>query len=347
MWGRNFATRALSKSCAAILALPMTAVGVGLVGGGVGVVSGCAAACVAAMIPSTVIVGSYRMTQTISYRLKRKHEYKVLVMLPWRNNVTWLKDTLTSESESVSQSASTQLDGDEESRHKSETGKSFLGYPGRYHRSGIFVAKSVIRTSNTDEIQSWKKWFKNGPIAISNQNCSVVMYFIPRCTAVENIEAMLPHHDSYPKAAYPSSTWEPRDAHNDQSNLEYYVVRQLNDHSSAGLKHPQGTTRVNINANADEVIEKKSKSKGVTASVAIGCLDDTSHYDTPVDPQVVMFKPNTSSDISFTRCKLCTTPKYYTSEASFAMHMLEVHPDISHDSVDNTGVSRTAPSVAI
>lgn len=279
-WGSRTSVRFITKSAAAIAFLPA----VGLVTGGgaaaVGIAGGCVVTAGVALVPISLVVGSYRLAQQAVYRIS-KFEYKVIVMVPWRNNVDWIKP------DPVEANVGT-----------------FMYYRGKHHPSGIFVTRTNI-TQQEPSSQSFKKWMRDGPEPISGP-CSVVMYFIPRCTPPENIEPLLPQMDNYPKAAYPKSSWEqPSDeveVYNLRNYLERYVVRALNDHTLGGATHPKGPAR--------------------------GVLDDSTEYTCPIDVSVQLYEV---PDMAFMKCKHCTTPKYYTSDEYYAEYKVGTYQILSSE----------------
>jgi len=182
----------------------------------------------------------------------------------------------------------------------------FLGYTGRMHKSGILVVRTKIDSQNGIEQQSLKEWFKYGPQPVGG-DCDVVIYFIPRCTPRENITPIIPDFDNLAKAAYPASTWEKDLSEvtktSYQQNLEYYIVRALNSFARDGNGRSKGPPR--------------------------GIIDDDTEYTVPVDPDEPMLKTSIINDFTFLKCKICNTPKYYTSEDSYQQHMIEAHNDWS------------------
>lgn len=167
-WGTTPVRRGAAKTAAVTLALPAIGVGAGVMAVGAGCVAtgGCLA------IPVVTLVSIGRLMQQTLYYL-RSMEYPVIVHMPWNRRVSWIES---------------QGDGDGE-------GGNFLGYEGRHHPSGIFVARAKLRADGNR--QGFKKWLKYGPRPFDG-NVKVVFYFVPNGTSRTTLANMLPFYDMLP-----------------------------------------------------------------------------------------------------------------------------------------------------
>ncbi len=174
LWGSDPIQRGITRSLAFVFVAPATGLALGLAATGVGCVAAAGAVAGALTIPVLTVTSVGRLIQQGIYSLK-KQIYPILVHLPWNRRVNWC-DAVDEETEMG----------------------TFLGYEGRHHPCGIFVAKTKISSTELD--LSWKHWLKYGPNRLQGK-VTVVMYFIPNGTTRDTLTKMIPNFETYPSVS--------------------------------------------------------------------------------------------------------------------------------------------------
>jgi hypothetical protein len=294
IWGTGPIQRGLTRSVALIAVAPAAGLAVGLAATGLG----CVATAGVLTIPAITVATIVRTVQQGIYTLHRQ-TYPIIVHLPWNRRVPWCDA----------------LDGGE-----TEAG-SFLGYEGRHHPSGIFVAKTKIATAEALTSPGWKSWLKYGPTRLQG-NIPIVLYFVPNGTTRDTLRKMLPQFDTYPtvresnsslpsffvdhsQTAYPGSLYVIDPSQRNQ------LRQQFNDRVLASIElFIQNGGRITVRSNQHK-----------------GLMSDPEDYGLQ-EPEGNDSEAFVLSD-TIARCNICTQPKYFTNRLLYDTHMLVEHPQLS------------------